>query len=74
MAQHVLTAGQVGAVEAADLDEDQEAPQGGNHDGEKSEEEVGEGQEGQSEQPEPQQQVDLELISLVIKSQRKQSI
>ena len=41
VAQHVLTAGQVGTGEAPDLDQDEEAPQGGDHDGEQSEEKVG---------------------------------
>ena len=60
MAQHVLTAGQVGGGEAPDLDEDQEAPQGRNQDGEQSEQEVREGEKCESKEPEPEQQVDLE--------------
>ena len=62
MAQHVLTAGQVGVGEAPDLDEDQEAPQGRNRDGEQSEEEVGGGQNCQSKHPKPEQQVNLNSL------------
>ena len=62
MAQHVLTAGQVGGREAPDLEDDKEPSQGRNQDGEQSEEEVGGGQNCQSKHPEPQQQVNLDLL------------
>ena len=62
VAQHVLTAGQVGGREAPDLEDDKEPSQGRNQDGEQSEEEVGGGQNCQSKHPEPQQQVNLDLL------------
>ena len=68
MAQHVLAAGQVGGREAADLEDDEEAPQGRDHDGEESEEDVWGGQNGEAKQPEPQQQVDLNVGKQSIKT------
>ena len=59
VAQHVLAGGHIWGGEASDLDDDEEPSDGRDEDGDQSEEEVGGGQQGQSEHPEPEQQVNL---------------
>ena len=59
MAQHVLAGRHVRGGEASDLDDDEEPSDGRDEDGDQSEEEVGGGKKGQSEHPEPEQQVNL---------------
>ena len=55
MAEDALDGGHVGLGEAADLDDDEEPPDRGHQDGHETEQEVGRGQDGQPEQPKPEQ-------------------
>ena len=55
MAEDALDGGDVGLGEAADLDDDQQPPDRGHEDGHQPEHQVYSGQDGQSEQPEPEQ-------------------
>ena len=61
MAEDALDGGHVGLGEAADLDDDEEPPDRGHQDGHETEQEVGRGQDGQPEQPKPEQQIDLKM-------------
>ena len=55
VAEDALDGGDVRLGEAADLDDDQESPDGGHQDGHQPEHQVGRSQDGQPEQPEPEQ-------------------
>ena len=55
MAEDALDGGDVRLGEAADLDDDQEPPDRGHQDGHQPEHQVGRSQNGQPEQPEPEQ-------------------
>ena len=55
MAEDALGGVHVRVGEAADLDDDQEPPDRGHQDGDQPEHQVGRGQYGQPEQPEPEQ-------------------
>ena len=60
VAKDVLTAGHVGVSETSDLNDDEEPPDWRYKDGDQPEQEVGGGQQGQPEHPEPKQQVNLQ--------------